>query len=120
MKRKPSNFCAVTTVAAKLLLLVALLATGGCVSSTQKGGTTRHVIFGFGVVSVDNSQTNLAVVQKVSAFGLYGGTGPGAKVGLGYMNRQVVEVVTNANLVIEVDSIGKPIKITIPCVEHYP
>lgn len=86
----------------------------GC-AATDGGGTTKHFILGFGWVSVNNAHTNLAVIQKVNAVGIYGGTGPGSKFGIGYVNRQTIEVVTNANLVIEVDSL----KITIPCVQHF-
>jgi len=104
----------------KFLCTITLLSLlCGC-AATDGSGTTKHFILGFGWVSVNNAHTNLAVVQKVNAVGIYGGTGPGSKFGVGYMNRQIIEVVTNANLVIEVDSVGKPIKITIPCAQHYP
>jgi hypothetical protein len=114
------TYCAGTTVVGKIVTflctIAVLLLLCGCTSTS--GGTTRHFIFGFGWVSVNNSQTNLAIVYKVNAVGIYGATGAGGKVGIGYMNQQVIEVVTNANLVIEVDSVGKPIKITIPCEQH--
>lgn len=106
-------------IVALLCTITLLSLLCGC-SSTDSSGTTHHYVVGFGVVSVNNAHTNIATVQKINAVGIYGGTGPGGKFGVGYVNRQIIEVVTNANLVIEVDSVGKPIKITIPCATHYP
>jgi len=113
LKKMLSNFYAATTVVAKFLLLAFLLA-GVCGCASSKEGITRHFIIGFGVVTVNNSQTNLAILQRTTALGIYGSTSPYSKIGLGYANFQTIEVVTNSNLLIEVDRS----KITIPCTNH--
>lgn len=101
----------VRTLTSCVLLCIGLLLSG---CTTNKNGVTRHFIFGFGVVTVNNAQTNLAIVQKATTLGFYGSTSPYAKVGLGYMNLQTIEVVTDSNLVIEVNKV----RVTIPCVQH--
>jgi hypothetical protein len=120
-KKKPLNFCAGITDVGKIVKLLCsinlLMLLCGC--AVTDNGTTHHFIFGFGVVSVNNAHTNIAIVQKATAFGIYGGTGPGGKIGVGYMNRQTIEVVTNSNLIISVDSKpGKQVIISIPCAQH--
>jgi hypothetical protein len=93
----------------KRLIILLLTAFSGC-AITDKSGTTHHVIVGFGVVSV--SQTNtVARVVRTTAIGLSAASGPGSCF-VGYGSGVTVSVCTNANMLIEVDQKPwKPIKI---------
>lgn len=94
-----------------LLFLLAFLA--GC--SYNDGHGTRHtLVFGFGMISVNSTNQNLATVTKVTGIGLNASTSPG-RGGLGYFNSTLIEVKTDTNLVIEVkDFPGSPIYVNIP------
>lgn len=92
----------------------ALLLTG-CVSF-NRGGTTQHVILGFGIVSVNNTNKAVADVIKTQVLGLgFNDSGAGAHFDLGYSSTTVVRVATNQNVVIEVSDVpGKPMTVTVP------
>jgi hypothetical protein len=105
----------VKTITFYVLLCICVLLCG---CTTSKNGVTHHFIVGFGVVSVNNAQTNLAVIQKATMIGVYGNTGPTGRVGLGYMKVQTIEIATNSNLLIDVSSTKRQIQIIIPCTNH--
>jgi hypothetical protein len=80
-------------------------------------GTTHYVIVGIGIVSVDNSKTNAAVVTRADSVGLSISGQPGMKVGIGYASGCTVQVAEGAEdvrmevsrrpggpIVVEVDS----------------
>ncbi len=80
--------------------------------SVNDGGTTHHLIFGFGVVSVNSGTNHQAEVVNSNVLGLHISNGPGLKMGVGYASQSVVSISTNANVVIEVDRRpGKPLKV---------
>lgn len=82
----------------KCLLTAALLLLTGC-AVHQPG---RHIIIGFGIVSVP--QTNaVAQVTKIRAVGAYLGGGIGPQFSLGYVNGTITAIRDSAtNVVIEV------------------
>ena len=84
--------------------------------SISKNGTTHHVILGFGIVSVNSTNTAAADVIKTQVIGLgFNDSGAGAHFDLGYGVTTVVRVVTNQNIVIEVSDVpGKPLTVNIP------
>jgi hypothetical protein len=60
------------------------------------GGTTYHLILGFGVVRVNDANPSAAVVTDAQSFGLVVSDRPGIKLGLGYASSSVVSVPTEA------------------------
>lgn len=90
--------------------LTLVLVLSGC--ALQSGKQTRLII-GFGVVSVSDTNQNLAQVTRTKALGLTVSDQPGLKFGVGYSSSVVVAVKTNANLLIEVDDRpGEPLKVS--------
>jgi len=81
----------------RLALTAALLLLTGC--SYERNGVVRHVIVGFGVVSV--TKTNpVAAITRVQALGVHT---TGAQVSVGYVNELVSVVDRKAtNIVLEV------------------
>lgn len=96
------------------MALAVCLLCAGCMSF-NRNGTTHHVIIGFGIVSVNNTNNAAATVIKSQAIGLNLSDGAGTKLGLGYSSTTVVKVHTNENVIIEVyDMPGKPLTVNIP------
>ena len=94
-----------------LLCLIGLWAAG---CSYHDGYGTRHtLILGFGIVSVNSTNKNLATVTKITGIGFNGNTSP-ARGGIGYFNSTTVEVKCNTNLAIEIDQKpGSPILVDV-------
>jgi hypothetical protein len=82
----------------KLLSLLAAIALCGC-SYAGKTGVKTHVIFGFGIVRVVNTNAACVSVVNVKAAGVYTGKGTAA---LGWINQTCVEISTNANVLLEI------------------
>ena len=99
----------------KLVFIACALFLTGCVSF-NRGGTTHHVILGFGIVSVNSTNRAVADVIKTQVIGLgFNDSGAGAHFDLGYGCTTVVKVVTNQNIVIEVSDVpGKPLTVNVP------
>jgi len=83
---------------------LAALATG-CTSARTAGlvlpipaagGTTYHVIVGFGVVRVNDGTPSAAVVTDAHSLGAVVTDRPGMKIGLGYAASSVVSVPPDA------------------------
>ncbi|MBI5394110.1 MAG: hypothetical protein HZA91_02310 [Verrucomicrobia bacterium] len=98
-------------------------AAGGCVSvqdghvvCRDKQGTTHHVIVGFGVVRVNESNPGAAVVTSTDALGIAVTDQPGLKVGLGYSSSTVVAVPDGAtNVLIETSKQPcGPLRVSVP------
>lgn len=84
-------------------LLPVLLLLCGC--AVERNGVTRHVILGFGVVSVPHTNT-VATVTRVSALGFYAAPG---QCGIGFVNGTRTQVeATATNVLIEVSSATSP------------
>jgi hypothetical protein len=82
----------------KCLLTVALFLLTGCV--VQQPG--RHIIIGFGIVGVPETNA-VAQVTKIRAVGAYFGGGVGPQFSLGYVNSTLTAIQDSAtNVVIEV------------------
>lgn len=60
------------------------------------GGTTYHLILGFGVVRVNDAKPSAAVVTDTQSFGLVVSDRPGVKFGVGYASSSVVSVPADA------------------------
>jgi len=81
----------------RLALVAALLLLTGC--SYERNGVVRHVIIGFGVVSV--TKTNpVATISRSQAVGIVAN---GPQVSLGYVNATVLMAdKTATNIVLEI------------------
>lgn len=99
----------------KLIFIAGALFLTGCVNF-NRGGTTHHVILGFGIVSANSTNQAAANVVKTQVIGLgFNDSGAGAHFDLGYGTTTVVSIVTNQNIVIEVSDVpGKPLTVDIP------
>lgn len=76
-----------------------MLLLAGC--TIHRGGVEHHVIFGFGVVSVN--KTNLAAqVTSARAVGVYCSDAPGAKFVAGYLDQTTTSIRTNSNVILEI------------------
>jgi hypothetical protein len=60
------------------------------------GGTTYHLILGFGIVRVNDNNPSAAVVTDAQSFGLVVSDRPGIKLGVGYASSSVVSVPADA------------------------
>lgn len=78
----------------------ALLLTG-CVSY-RSHGTRHYVILGFGIVSVNDTNKNMANVVRGRALGFSACGGPGANATVGFASFTSVAIKTNAPLLIEI------------------
>jgi hypothetical protein len=85
----------------RLCLIAALgLLLAGC--AFERNGVVRHVVIGFGVVTVPKTNT-VALVTRIQALGAYCGTGVGPQFSLGYVNGVVTQIDSSAtNLVLEI------------------
>ena len=94
-----------------LLLCLALLLVSGCVP-IRKGGTTHYVVVGFGVVSVNNTNRDVAQVIRANALGvMVSNRGMMA----GYSATTSVSTKTNENVLIEVKQAPlKPLTVCVP------
>jgi hypothetical protein len=81
-----------------MLAAAVALMLAGC--TTERNGVVRHVIIGFGVVSV-NKTNPAALIVSAQAAGFYAASGPGAKFALGYLNQTAVSAQTNSNVILE-------------------
>lgn len=77
-------------------LIVALMLLAGC--TIEQGGVAKHVVIGFGVVTVPKTNV-VAQVTKVTAIGFYGGPG---NFYLGAGSLLTTTVQTNANVILEI------------------
>ena len=95
-----------------MLLCLIAITVAGC--SYNDGHGTRHtLILGFGIVSVNSTNKNLATVTKITGIGLNANTAP-ARGGVGYFNSTLVEVKADTDMIIEVDDKpGSPIFVDI-------
>lgn len=85
------------------------LTLSGCVLPS---GKQHRLIIGFGVVSISDTNQNIAQVTRTKAIGFTVSDQPGLKFGAGYSSSVFVAVKTNANLLIEVDEQpGQPLKV---------
>lgn len=83
----------------------------GC-SVTDKSGTKHTVILGFGIVSVNQTNT-AAAVYKTQLLGLGVSDMPGVRLGIGYANS--VTVCVRSNALVEVsDAPGSPLNVRTP------
>jgi len=81
-------------------MLPLLLLLAGC--SINRPGVVHHVIIGFGIVSVPNTNS-VAQVTKVRALGAYFGSQPGPQAAIGFVNETTTQIQDTAtNMVIEV------------------
>lgn len=80
-----------------LLLFMALLANG-CV--VKKSGRTHHFIFGFGIVSVSNTNEHAAKIVHSRALGIAASAG---NFNMGWSSTITTHINTNQNLLIEVN-----------------
>jgi hypothetical protein len=79
-------------------MLFAILLSSGC-SHTDANGVRSHLIIGFGVVRVTNTNAAAGTILNVKAIGLYTG---GRSLSLGYVDQTRVEIKTNANVLLEI------------------
>lgn len=78
---------------------MALMLLAGC--TIERNGVVKHVIIGFGVVSVPKTN-QVALVTRIQAVGLYAGTGVGPRCAIGYVNGITAQISDNAtNILIE-------------------
>jgi hypothetical protein len=97
---------------ARILLLFLSLVVG-C-SYTDKTGTRHTVIVGLGWVSIPQTNQALATVVRMHSIGVAVSDVTGVKLGIGYASGTTVVVVTNSNVIVEVDkSPGAPVKVTV-------
>lgn len=88
-----------------------LLLCSGCVPIKQKG-TTHYLVLGVGVVSVNNTNKEVAGVSRANVVGFMASE-RGAK--LGYATESTVSVKTNENVIVEVTkSPFGPLKVDVP------
>ena len=94
------------------LLAVSLLLLGSGCLPIQRDGTTHYLVLGFGIVSVNNTNTTLAQVSRANALGvLVSNHG----VTAGYASESLVCIKTNENIVVEVQqSPFKPLNVCVP------
>ena len=80
-----------------ICLLILVLLQSGCVKSfrSQDGGT-RHLIIGFGIVSVNETPEKAVIATDIHALGFSVSDRPGLKFGLGYSSSTVVTVAPGA------------------------
>lgn len=79
-----------------VLAAMLMTLTTGCV--VHQNGVARHVVIGFGIVSVP--QTNsVAQITRVKAVGVYAGPG---SFNVGAVSQLTANIETNANVIIEV------------------
>lgn len=94
-----------------LLLCLLLLLGSGCVPIRQNG-TTHYLVIGFGVVSVNNTNREVAQVIRANALGvMVSNRGMTA----GYSATTSVSIKTNENVLIEVKQAPlKPLTVCVP------
>lgn len=80
-------------------LIVACL-SGCAVKGT--GGKTHHVVFGFGVVTVDSPTNSPVIVTQSRTLGVTLSDAPGVRFNAGYANSTVTQVRTNTQAIIEI------------------
>jgi hypothetical protein len=91
--------------------LFASVCLAGC-SLTDASGTKHTYILGFGVVSVNQTNSS-ASVYKSQWVGVAASDVPGVRFGVGYAN--TITVCVKSNAVVEVsDRPGSPMKVTAP------
>jgi hypothetical protein len=84
-------------VLAFVAAIVTFMLLSGCIVSVSgEGGSSHHVIIGFGIVSVNEDPDKAVVATDVYALGLSLSDRPGLKVGLGYSSGTVVSVAPDA------------------------
>ena len=83
----------------RLCVIALLLGLAGC--KIQRAGVSHHVIIGFGVVSVNRTNT-AAQVTRTKALGLHCSDAPGAKFSAGYLAQTTTAIQTNSNVIVEV------------------
>jgi hypothetical protein len=77
-------------------VLILSMLTGCVVSVPGKDGSSRHVIIGFGIVSVNEAPEKAVIATDTHAFGVSVSDRPGLKFGLGYSSSTVVTVAPHA------------------------
>jgi len=93
------------------LFLLLLLLSSGCVPLKTKG-TTHYLVLGVGVVSVSNTNREIAQVQRATALGLLASE-RGVKIGYGA--ESVVSIKTNENVIVEVRKAPfGPLRVNVP------
>lgn len=98
------------------LRLVSLLASvlflgSGCVPFRSKG-TTHYLVLGIGVVSVSNTNKEVAQVSRANAIGLLASE---RGVKLGYGAESTVSIKTNENVIVEVRKAPfGPLNVNVP------
>jgi hypothetical protein len=70
----------------------------GC-SHTDKSGVRTHLIIGFGLVRVSNTNEAAGSVISVKALGLHAGNGNAT---VGWVNQTCVAIKTNSNVLLEI------------------
>lgn len=96
-----------------LLTACVLFCCAGCITY-NRDGTSHHVIIGFGVVSVNNTNQTAATVVKTQILGFGYSTDNGPRAAVGYSSSTVVKVATNQNAQIEVSNLPlKPLTVNV-------
>ncbi len=95
-------------------LLILIPFFGGCVVSIPGKGdesnTSHHIIFGFGIVSVNEPKDIALISTSTQALGINMSDRPGMKLGVGYSSNTVITVPNGAEDVrVEVSKLpGRP------------
>ncbi len=80
----------------KALLMLATLAglcsLSACITIPGAGGTKHHIIFGFGIVSVNECKAKSVIATDTHAIGISISGRPGLKCGIGISSSTVVTV----------------------------
>jgi hypothetical protein len=82
----------------KAISLLLLFLNVGCSGIPFRGsdGTTHYFILGFGVVSVNNSKPDAAVITDVNAVGIAASDGPGLRLSVGACSCTMIAVPQDA------------------------
>lgn len=105
-----------STILYVLAFLVLHGAVSSCVAIPGKNGTVHYLIVGFGIVSVNESQSQAVIATDAHTLGISISDQPGLKLAVGYSSSTVVTIPDGAEDVrVEVSKIpGSPIVIDVP------
>jgi hypothetical protein len=96
-----------------LLTACVLFCCSGCITY-NRDGTSHHVIIGFGIVSVNNTNRTAATVVTTKLLGVGYSDDSGPRAAVGYSSSTVIRVATNQNAQIEVSNLPlKPLTVTV-------
>lgn len=83
--------------------ITALLSLSGCaIPIPAEGDTRRHVIIGFGIVTVNDADSHTAVATSTKSLGLHVTNLTGTQAVLGYGSSKQIIIAEDASVIVDV------------------